>query len=157
MVTSKLALTCFKPVASLHSCHVKLVSSLHSCHVKFVVNLLQAKIVIWGPSCRGKKKKNRRQTIIQSKMKQVRCQPIACTLTYKTWDLVQLEQWYPVSMAYSNDCETISFCPFLIVDDLWYVSFNEHLVAFAYSSEKFKVLSQIAILVCSEVAAILQA
>ncbi|GBO14412.1 hypothetical protein AVEN_114990-1 [Araneus ventricosus] len=37
MVTSKLALTCFK-----------LVASLHSCHVKFVASLLQTKIAIWG-------------------------------------------------------------------------------------------------------------
>ncbi|GBN37937.1 hypothetical protein AVEN_109757-1 [Araneus ventricosus] len=41
MVTSKLALTCFKLVASLHSCHVKLVASL-----------LQTKIVVWA-HCRG--------------------------------------------------------------------------------------------------------
>ncbi|GBM46321.1 hypothetical protein AVEN_195273-1 [Araneus ventricosus] len=47
MVILKLALTCFKLVASLHSCHVKLVSSLHSCHVKFVASLLQTKIAIW--------------------------------------------------------------------------------------------------------------
>ncbi|GBM67763.1 hypothetical protein AVEN_264776-1 [Araneus ventricosus] len=36
MVTSKLALTCFK-----------LAASLHSCHVKFVASLLQTKIAIW--------------------------------------------------------------------------------------------------------------
>ncbi|GBM91452.1 hypothetical protein AVEN_226834-1 [Araneus ventricosus] len=37
MVTSKLALTCFK-----------LLASLHSCHVKFIASLLQIKIAIWG-------------------------------------------------------------------------------------------------------------
>ncbi|GBM61120.1 hypothetical protein AVEN_152261-1 [Araneus ventricosus] len=50
MVTSKLALTCFKLVASLHSCHVKPVSSMYSCHVKFVASLLQTKIAIWDPT-----------------------------------------------------------------------------------------------------------
>ncbi|GBN78496.1 hypothetical protein AVEN_25189-1 [Araneus ventricosus] len=47
MVTSKLALTCFKLVASLHSCYAKLVSSSHSCHDKFVASLLKTKIAIW--------------------------------------------------------------------------------------------------------------
>ncbi|GBM89540.1 hypothetical protein AVEN_259324-1 [Araneus ventricosus] len=46
MVTSKLALTCFKLAASLHSCH----ANLNSSHVKFVASLLHTKIAIWvGP------------------------------------------------------------------------------------------------------------